>query len=667
MKVLLVTSPHLNHSANNQTNSKKKAMASVRYAQTFVPMGLLSIAGAAESVADIKIIDINKAINSRELPLSSNFYYAAASWILEFKPDLVGFMTESDSYHHLIRICQSIKAINPKVLTLLGGVFASVTHIETLREFQTIDFVMRGEAELAFSAFLDCLSQGGNLKEVGNLTFREGGGIVSNTELPLIPDLDALPFPDFSRIALEPMDDIWVEIGRGCPFKCNFCLTAPYWKRKHRIKSSNRIIQELNYIKSSYQRTDFNFTHDLFTTDRRWVLNFCQELAKSELNVTWTCSSRTDTIDEEQIYWLHQAGCRNIYFGVETGTPEMQAKIDKNLDLDKADYIIRKTKDSGIDVTVGFISGLPGESENSLRGTLKKAYSFLRIPGSTVHLFGYGPYRGSSVFEVIKGDLIFDENFSDFPFSEETHLENCKLMKEKFVVFSRYSRLKSYEGLDVEVIRAAEEYLPILSTIRPLILSLDDHGVDPLYLLTSWTKWIKNRNRTQKRFKTQLYSGTIKDFLIFLRKYIQLQNISDSIINEMIDWELMKDQFRSREFKHPVIKRKKKGSKSALYTNPSLCIKKFDFTNKFLPENPNNQHKLFAFYARQDNSPIIVGLEPFVQTILDITKQGATPEQITKAINVFNKKSQDSASNTRKSILGVIGKLKEMELLLEAN
>lgn len=210
------------------------------------------------------------------------------------------------------------------------------------------------------------------------------------------------------------------------------------------------------------------------TTDRRWVIDFCSKLAASDLEVTWTCSSRTDTLDEEQIHWLRQAGCRNIYFGVETGTADMQKAIAKDLDLDEAQEIIGKTVASGIAVTVGFIAGLPGESSETLQGTLREGMRFLSLPQSTVHLFGYSPYRGSVNYERICDDLVFDPHFVDFPLGEDTHRENCSLMMARLNLFSRYSWPNSYRDLDLGVVRTAEEFFPIVNALRPVFITLSD-------------------------------------------------------------------------------------------------------------------------------------------------------------------------------------------------
>ncbi len=664
MKISLVTSPHLDHSVFHRGADRSVATESIDYAQRFAPMGLISLACAVEGKAMVEIADINKMINSRRLPMSSSFYDEAAEWLLGGSPDLIGFMTETDSYHHLLRICERIKARRPAVLTALGGVHASAAHSETIRDFPAVDFIVRGEGEEAFRSVVDALKEGGDLSRAHNVTFRQGGHVVSTSDLPLISDLDTLPFPDFSRIELDPQDIIYVEIGRGCPFRCNFCFTAPYWQRKHRIKSGERVLRELRYFKERYGRTDFNFTHDLLTTDRRWVLAFCQLLDASGLNVTWTCSSRTDTIDEEQIYWMKRAGCRDIYFGVEAGTQEMQARIDKNLDLAEAESIITRATEEGIGATVGFIAGLPGESDVSLRGTLNQAFKFLALPGAIVHLFGFNPYRGSPHYDRLSSILIFDDHFVDFPLSEDVHAENCSLMSAHFEIFSRYSRLAYYEGLTIGIIRAADEFFPMVNALRPLMLRLHARGADPLDILIGWTSWIAERNRIRGRSGARLYQGAIADFLEFLERHLSERDLLDDATGEMIRWELRKDLFRSRTHRPVSLPEWQGYAASTLFTNHSLVVDQFEHAGEFLGDDDGEAPRIYAFYVLQDGTPQIARLAPITALVLDLAAAGVDEGALLEGLGRQARNSEEENDSIRTQILALVEQLKSAGMLV---
>jgi len=600
-------------------------------------MGLVSLASSlAEKLGDrveVSIADINKAINIGVLQFSDTFYDQSADWIQGYAPDVVGFMTDCDSYHHTLQICRVLRSRQGYPITVLGGTHASASHAETLHHFTAVDYIVRGEGEQAFPALITALATDGTLTEVSNLSYRRDDRVVTNPEASLIEDLDTLPFPYLDLIDVWREDIVYVEIGRGCPFRCNFCFTAPYWKRKHRIKSAERILRELDYFKSEYGRTDFNFTHDLFTVDRRWTIDFCEKLWASNLNITFTISSRTDTIDEEQIYWLARSGCRDIYFGIETGTERMQKEIQKHLDMKHARKMISLAAEAGIGTTVGFIAGLPGETPDSLKGSVSEAFYYLRSPKATVHMFGFGPYRGSSNFDLISQSLVFDEHFLDFPLPIHMFMDNCRLMQSYPDIFSRYSRMPS-ETLDLDIVRSAEEFFPIVNALRHFMLQLAVEGLDMFEVLCRWAGWIKRVNLARNTPLFRSHQGSIGDFLTFLEVYFSQTGSLTSLRQEMIVWERAKDRLRRATISDHV---------SALtihdgliYLNPTVVIESFHFAHMFIEEPDPQRRSLcdtnhepntsgaydFAFYVRRNGEPAIVKINRRAQALLECARKG---------------------------------------------
>ena len=94
--------------------------------------------------------------------------------------------------------------------------------VATLQKFDCVDFVLRGEGEIAFPALINSLKSDASLNDVGNLTYRSGDEIVVNPELPLIPDLDTLPFPYLEKVDLSPEDAIWWRSGADARSSATF-------------------------------------------------------------------------------------------------------------------------------------------------------------------------------------------------------------------------------------------------------------------------------------------------------------------------------------------------------------------------------------------------------------------------------------------------------------
>jgi radical SAM superfamily enzyme YgiQ (UPF0313 family) len=68
----------------------------------------------------------------------------------------------------------------------------------------------------------------------------------------------------------------------------------------------------------------------MFTVDRRRVVVFCEAMIASGEKFTWSCSARTDCVDEPLLELMAHAGCHGLFFGIEAGSVRMQTIIDKH-------------------------------------------------------------------------------------------------------------------------------------------------------------------------------------------------------------------------------------------------------------------------------------------------------------------------------------------------
>src|SRR5207247_5098220 len=96
----------------------------------------------------------------------------------------------------------------------------------------------------------------------------------------------------------------------------------------------------------------FELVHDMFTVDRKRVVEFCAALLESEEEFYWGSSARTDCIDEELIALMARAGCRGIFFGIESGSKRMQKIIDKGLDFNESEARFRSCDQLKINTAV---------------------------------------------------------------------------------------------------------------------------------------------------------------------------------------------------------------------------------------------------------------------------------------------------------------------------
>jgi radical SAM superfamily enzyme YgiQ (UPF0313 family) len=316
-----------------------------------------------------------------------------------------------------IRLAERLKQAYPNTFIALGGPQASAVDVPTLQAFPFIDLIIRGEADETLTKVLQTGVRSGALALVPGITFRSGGSIVRNPEGPVVTDLDALPFPAFDLLpGMENLSYFSLEIGRGCPFSCTFCSTNDFFRRRFRLKSPEVISAQMRRAKLEYHAKSFDLVHDMFTVDRKRVAAFCQTMVDSGEQFRWGCSARTDCIDDELIELMHRAGCRSIFFGVDTGSPRLQRAIEKDLDLDEAAARIRRCTTAGMATTVSLITGFPEETEEDMWQTVSFLIDAVRHELVDPQLHIVAPLVGTPLHNRFRGKLLLDDVYSDMSY-----------------------------------------------------------------------------------------------------------------------------------------------------------------------------------------------------------------------------------------------------------
>ena len=382
-------------------------------------LGLLSlVAVARRGGLEADIFDPKLALAGGSLQWSATLYEDAANLILERRPDVVGFTALGCNFHCVVQIATALHRRCPALPLLLGGPHASILHREILERLPCFVAVVRHEAEDTFLPVLGALGSD-RMADVPGVSWRRpngevGGEVVCNPGAPKVGDLDTLPVPAFDRHALEGrnLSSIRVEAGRGCPFSCTFCSTASFFGRSYRLKSPERLVAEMDWLAERYGFGEFKLNHDLFTVNRRKVLDFCAAVAPRRYR--WACSARVDCVDAELLEAMQAAGCRSLYFGIETGSATMQRDSRKHLDLDLVEPTLACTRRLGIATTTSFIIGYPDESERDRAETLDMAGRLHGLEGnrSQVHLLT--PEPGTAMLDWHRATLRFDNRRCGF-------------------------------------------------------------------------------------------------------------------------------------------------------------------------------------------------------------------------------------------------------------
>lgn len=377
-------------------------------------LGLLSLAAVAEADGHrVRIYDPKRSIRWGRLPYDATLYDRVARELLDERADAIGFTTLGCSFLFALNVAAIVKRREPDLPILLGGPHATMLDRQILERFRQFDVVVRHEAEATLPAVLAALEPRG-FDGIAGVSWRVGSGRLRvNPGRPKVDDLDTLPFLSYDHypVADLGLDLLRVEAGRGCPFTCTFCSTASFFQRSFRLKSAPRLVAELDRLHTRYGASHFKLDHDLFTVNRRKVLEFCE--AVTGRGYRWRASARVDCVDPELLTAMAGAGCVGLYFGIESGSARMQTIIKKHLDLALVESTLALCGALGIETTASFITGYPEELADDQAETLDLLGRCLR-PSCLPQLHMLSPEPGTPLFEQLGSRLAYDGYASRF-------------------------------------------------------------------------------------------------------------------------------------------------------------------------------------------------------------------------------------------------------------
>jgi len=403
-------------------------------------LGLMSLVAVLRSAGhESSIYDPKSDLAGGKLRLDGTLYDNMVSRILSFEPDVIGFTALGCNFHCVVRAASRLKEERPDLPILLGGPHATILAREILKSFPAFDVIVRNEAEQSILPVLEHLSNF-KLADIQGISFRSREGeVTDNPGNTVIADLDTLPMAAYDCYPLADMklDSIRVEAGRGCPFSCTFCSTASFFGRSYRLKSTARLVREMETLNAEYGYTDFKLNHDLFTVNRKKVVHFCEAVAG--YGYTWACSARVDCVDPELLRIMRAAGCRRIYFGIEAGSFRMQEISRKGLDVRLVKPTLELTEQLGIRTITSYITGYPEEREADQEETLDQVgWHHCRREGlndSQLHLLT--PEPGTKLIADYGCRLLLDAHVSGFNFPR-IQPEDDKLLEQAPAIFANH-------------------------------------------------------------------------------------------------------------------------------------------------------------------------------------------------------------------------------------
>lgn len=376
MKVLMINPPY--------NSSKYKFIGLVA-----PPLGIAYIAAMLEkNGVNVKILDA---------PALEINHEAVKNEIQKFSPDIISITAVTPTIDSALKTAQVSKEACPNAVTVLGGYHPTFTYQELLKN-DFVDIIVLGEGELTMVELVDAIEKGRDLKEV------DGIAVENYLTSPrcIIEDLDTIPFP---ARHLLPMDEYkilnmklttgTIVSGRGCPYKCSFCASSAMHGHKLRLRSAENVVDEMEHLVTDHDIEMVAFMDDTFTLNKKRVYEICDAIKDRGLDNYWGCTARVDTISEDLLKTMKDAGCITMFLGVESADQQVLNQVNKKTNINRIKKTFELTRKYGMRTIASVVLGMPGDTKISIKNTIK----FVKILEPSYAVFSLAtPYPGTDFY-----------------------------------------------------------------------------------------------------------------------------------------------------------------------------------------------------------------------------------------------------------------------------
>jgi radical SAM superfamily enzyme YgiQ (UPF0313 family) len=339
------------------------------------PIGLMYVAAALEK-AGFAVQMLDNYLQNKPMDEFKKH-------LLNVNPQLVGITCGSATFRRCIESAQAVKEVLPSCKIIVGGWHGSYMP-ETLLAYPQIDYVVMGEGERAIVELANAIASGNEASAVsiaGVACQRRGKNLLNQPKF--IENMDEIPYPARHLLNLEQYDrtieflkakpaDV-MSISRGCVFNCGFCETRKLWGNVCRSFSPKRVIGEIQDLQNRFGTRGIYFINDNFTLRKNETLELCNLMVQNKLDLEWVCDTRVDIVNQELLAAMSKAGCKTIWFGVESGSPRILQRIGRNTTIKQIEDAFNLCRKNNIQVACSFMLGLPDETLADMEASLKFA------------------------------------------------------------------------------------------------------------------------------------------------------------------------------------------------------------------------------------------------------------------------------------------------------
>lgn len=270
-----------------------------------------------------------------------------------------------------------IKETYPDLKIFWGGPHVSSLAEQTL-ENENVDICVIGYGDLSTTKMLEKIYNGERPDGIKGILYKDNGKIYGDPEPEAHPNLSNLPQINYNLIDIHkyihPETKAFVYLSSyGCPGICTFCSTKEL--RKYIKLSPEKVIKDIDNLLKMYDFKKLVMFDATFFVDEDNVKKIVSYLIQNKQIKEWHCDGRAVDmlkLSDETFELLEKSNLSAVVIGLETGSQRIVDIMKKGTThLERYQKIITKLKDYNFHIASGVIFGMPGETIDDLKLTLK--------------------------------------------------------------------------------------------------------------------------------------------------------------------------------------------------------------------------------------------------------------------------------------------------------
>ncbi|MDD3717146.1 MAG: radical SAM protein [Actinomycetota bacterium] len=369
-------------------------------------------------------------------------------------PDIMGFVTMTREYPQVREYVGWAK--DALDVPVISGSYHPTTLPEEVIATDGVDMLCRGEGEAALLELVSRMDAGEDYGGTESIWVKQDDNVRRNPVRPLMEDIDVLPLPDFSIFDFSKLLSTRINTGvvilsRGCPYSCTYCSNKrmrdiyPNKSRYSRFHSPEYSIDYLKKLLAAYPGVKYlNFRDDILPWKGGWLERFTS-LYRKEIGLPFICNYRANLVTPEIVRMLRQAGCYQMFFGVESGNDYIRNEVlNRHMSREKIVEAFEACRDAGIKTVAYNMVGLPYEDKSRVLDTVK-LNAEIRADHSLSPI--YYPYPDTVLFETAVREGWVPEVYD---YREDRFVDQPSLPRDQLYFARHYFRtfVRIYRALE---------------------------------------------------------------------------------------------------------------------------------------------------------------------------------------------------------------------------